>query len=79
MGCDALPAVKELSRIEANHSNPTASHRAWIVMAVIGRRLAEAEQKQAPAAPATSTNQVQPVHHGISKGYWLDAGGGPSP
>ena len=74
MGCDALPAVKELSRIEANHSNPTASRRAWIVMAVIGRRLAEAEQKQSLPAPAISTNQAQRVHRGLSKGNWSDAG-----
>ena len=43
VGRDALPAVKGLAQIEANHKNPTASRRAWIVMAIIGHRLKEAE------------------------------------
>jgi len=38
-GREILPWVKELSRIEADHKHPVASHRAWIVMAVIGGRL----------------------------------------
>jgi hypothetical protein len=37
-GPEILPWVSELSRIEEDHKRPIASHRAWMVLAVIAAR-----------------------------------------
>jgi len=44
LGREAVPAVKQLARIEANHKAPRAAHRAWIAMALIGKSIPDSPE-----------------------------------
>jgi hypothetical protein len=64
LGPDAMPAAKELIRIETNTNNPAASHNAWIAMALIGKTLPD---KSRDGNSSTNDWTAPDVPNGVSR------------
>jgi len=70
MGPEILPVVKELSRIEADRKHPTASRRAFIVMAVVGHDLRRKDQ-----IASAVRNPDKGIHFGLKREFLSEADG----